>query len=307
MKRLLSTKEVADYLNVNEKMVYSLISEKGLPASKVTGKWLFPVDLVDQWIDNSALNYPPSGTPLPPYHGLVIIAGSNDPLLDRTISWFNARNPDQVVVFGNLGSTGGLRALRRNLCHMAASHLLQERDDEYNFEFASRELAEMPAIVNFCRREQGLLVRKGNPRKIRSLSDLGQAGIRLVNRPLGTGTRLLLDRELKNAGLEGEKIHGYQDEVARHLDVGLEVLAGRADVGPAIRTVAGHLELDFVPLRWERFDLMISRERFFDEGVQRFLGILHERAFREMTQAFEGYDLSLSGKMVFPREPTDES
>ncbi len=306
MKRLLTTKEVADYLKVNEKMVYTLISEKGLPASKVTGKWLFPVDLVDQWVDNSALNYPQSGTPLPPYHGLVIIAGSNDPLLERAISWFNARNPDQVVVFGNLGSTGGLGALRRNLCHMAASHLLQEGDEEYNFEFANRELGEMPAIVNFCRREQGLLVRKGNPHNIRSISDLGQPGIRLVNRPLGTGTRLLLEGELKKAGLTGEKIDGYGDEVGRHLDVGLEVLAGRADAGPAIRAVAGLLDLDFLPLRWERFDLMMSKERFFDEGVQRFLGTLHERGFREMAGAFEGYDVSLSGKMVFPREPTDE-
>jgi excisionase family DNA binding protein len=302
MKRLLTTKEIAAYLNVNEKMVYTLVSEKGLPASKVTGKWLFPGDLVDQWIENSALNYPPSGAPLPPYHGLLIIAGSNDLLLDRAISWFNARNPDQIVVFGNLGSTGGIRALRRNLCHIASCHLLQDDAEEYNFDFASREFDQMPAVVNFCRREQGLVIAKGNRKGIHAISDLAKPGIRIINRPLGTGTRLLLDHELKQAGLKGEKIDGYGDEVTRHLDVGLEVLSGRADAGPAIRAVAGLLDLAFLPLRWERFDLMISKERFFDEGVQRFLGVLHEKVFREMAGEFEGFDVSRSGKIVFPQE-----
>jgi putative molybdopterin biosynthesis protein len=302
MKRLLTTKEVAEYLKVNEKMVYTLVSEKGLPASKVTGKWIFPMDLVDQWIENSSSNYPESGTPLPPYHGLIIITGSNDPLLERALSWFNARNPDQIVVFGNLGSAGGIRALRRNLCHIASSHLLQENEEEYNFDVATRELGRMPAIVNFCRREQGLVVPKGNPKQIGSVSDLGKPGIRIINRPLGTGTRLLLDHELRKAGLKGEKIDGYGDETARHLEVGLQVHSGRADAGPAIRAVAGLLDLDFVPLRWERYDLMISKERFFDEGVQRFLGVLHDKAFRKMAGEFEGYDVSRSGKMVFPRD-----
>jgi len=117
---------------------------------------------------------------------------------------------------------------------------------------------------------------KGNPKKIAGVADLGKSGLRIVNRPLGTGTRLLLDRELNKAGVKGEKIEGYAHEVQRHLDVGLEVLSGRADAGPGIRPVAALLNLGFIPLRWERFDLMASKERFFDEGVQRFLGLLHE-------------------------------
>jgi molybdate-binding protein len=162
----------------------------------------------------------------------------------------------------------------------------------------------MPAIVNFCRREQGILVQKGNPKKISSAADLAQAGVKIVNRSLSTGTRLLLDRELKKAGINGEKIEGYSHEVSRHLDVGLEILSGRADAGPGIRAVAGLLDIDFIPLRWERFDLMISKERFFDEGIQRFLGLLHEKEFREMAIRLEGYDVNLGGKMVFPTEPT---
>jgi len=238
MKNLLTTKEVANFLNVNEKMVYTLVSEKGLPASKITGKWLFPGHLVEQWVDANTINYPQNGVPLPPYNGLLIITGSNDPLLDRAISVFNSHQSDQLAVFGNLGSMGGLRALRQNLCHMASSHLLQDDESEYNFDFAFKELDEMPAVVNFCRREQGILVPKGNPKNIATVADLAQPGMKIINRSLSTGTRLLLDKELKKARINGEKIEGYATEVSRHLDVGLEILAGRADAGPAIRAVA---------------------------------------------------------------------
>ena len=306
MKKLLSTKEVAQFLNVNEKMVYSLVSEKGLPATKITGKWLFPKHLVEQWVEANTINYPDNGVPLPPYDGLLIITGSNDPLLDRTISLFNRHHSDQVAVFGNLGSMGGLSALRNNLCHIASSHLLQEDESEYNFDFAFKELDHMPAIVNFCRREQGILVSQGNPKNISSVADLAQTGIKIVNRSLNTGTRLLLDKELKKAGINGEKIKGYSHEVSRHLDVGLEVLSGRADAGPGIRAVASLLGIDFIPLRWERFDLMISKKRFFDEGIQRFLGLLHEKEFHEMTTRLEGYDVNLGGKMVFPTDTGKE-
>ena len=306
-KTLLNTKEAAQFLNINEKMVYTLISEKGLPATKVTGKWLFPKQLIEQWLENQTINFPKTQPPLPPYHGLLIICGSNDLLLDRTISLFNRFNPDHLAVFGNVGSMGGLRALSRQLCHMAASHLLQEDEEEYNFDFITQEIGgEVPVLVNFCRRQQGFVVAKGNPKSISTVSDLGQPKIKIANRPQGTGTRLLLDRELEKAGLDGTKIEGYRREFRSHLDVAMEVLSGRADAVPAIKTVAGLLGLDFVPLRWERYDLLVSKEHFFEQGVQLFLGLLHEAQFRQTVSNLEGYDLSLCGKMVFP-EQSDES
>jgi excisionase family DNA binding protein len=302
MKKMLSTKEVAQFLGINEKMVYSLVSEKGLPASKVTGKWLFPIHLVEQWVEVNTVNYPESAKGLPPYEGVLIITGSNDLLLEKTISLFNRTHPDQIAVFGNMGSMGGLRALRQNFCHIATSHLLQDNEDDYNFDYAGQELSQMPVIVNFCRREQGILVRKGSPGKIKSVRDIGKPGIKIVNRALGTGTRLLFDLELKKEGINGSKVDGYQHEVDRHMDVGLEILSGRADAGPGIRPVASLLGLGFIPLRWERYDLLIHKERFFDRGVQFFLGMLHEKAFQKAAKEFAGYDLALSGRMVFPRE-----
>jgi putative molybdopterin biosynthesis protein len=304
-KTLLNTKEAAEFLNINEKMIYTLVAEKGLPATKVTGKWLFPRHLVEQWLENQTINYPKPSGPLPPYHGLLIIVGSNDILLDRIISLFNRLYKEHVAVFGNVGSMGGIKALARDLCHMAASHLLQEDEQEYNFDFIAEKFGgEAPVLVNFCRREQGLIVAKGNPKGISSISDLGQAGIKIANRPDGTGTRLLLDRELNKAGLKGSKIEGYQQEFRGHLDVAMEVFSGRVDAALAIKPVANMLGLDFFPLRWERYDLLISKEHFFEQGVQLFLGLLHEPQFREMAEKLEGYDLSLCGKMVFPQQTT---
>ena len=155
MNQFLTTKEVAQILNINEKMVYGLVSEKGLPASKITGKWLFPRNLVEQWVEINTINYPSTADSPSVSQGVLIIAGSNDLLLDRVMSLYNSHFPGNIAVFGNLGSMGGLQALRQNSCHIASSHLLQENGDDYNFEFASREFERMPVIVNFCRRRQG--------------------------------------------------------------------------------------------------------------------------------------------------------
>ncbi len=195
MKNMLSTKEVARFLGVNEKMIYTLVAEKGLPASKITGKWIFPQYLVEQWIENDTMNFPETARAITPLNGLFIIAGSNDPLLERTMALFNSRFPDHLIAFSNVGSMGGIQALRRNICHMATRHLLQENESEYNFDFARQTLDTMPVVVNFCRREQGVLTSKDNPRQIHTMKDLGKPGIRIVNRSLQTGTRLLFDRE----------------------------------------------------------------------------------------------------------------
>jgi excisionase family DNA binding protein len=306
MTQLLSTKEVAKFLGINEKMVYTLISDKGLPASKVTGKWIFPRHLVDQWVEANTVNYPQHHNGLPPYDGLLVIAGSNDILLEKTMALFNSRHPGHLSVFGNIGSVGGINALRRNLCHMATSHLLQENGSEYNFDYLQQRFDCMPVVVNFCRRDQGILLQKGNPQGIRQVKDLGKPGIRIVNRSLATGTRLLFDRELKVAGIQGDRISGYRNEVSRHMDVGLEILSGHADAGPGIRPVASLLNLDFLPLRQERYDLLVTRERFFDQGIQYFLSMLHDDTFAEVAGQLAGYDVSRSGKMIFPHKIEEE-
>ncbi|MFP4213224.1 MAG: substrate-binding domain-containing protein [Desulfohalobiaceae bacterium] len=302
--RLLSTREVARLLGINEKQVYRLIQDKDLPATKATGKWLFPEHLIRQWIEAKTINYPGQNwllqTP-----SLFVVAGSNDILLERSLQLFMSQNPEYTSAFSNLGSMGGLRALRQGLCHIATSHLMQKDSQDFNFDHIQQEMQDQPAVVNFCLRQQGLILAPGNPQHIQAVADLGKPGIKLVNRQPGTGTRLWLDRELEKAGLDPYQLDGYQQEMPRHLDLGLEILAGRADAGPGIRTVAGLLGLDFLPLHWERFDLLISKERFFEPSIQSFLNMLMQQEFKELTGRLSGYDLSLSGRMLYPARMPD--
>ncbi len=298
--KFISTREVAELLRVNEKMIYSLVSEKGLPAIKVTGKWLFPRKMVEEWLELNTLNPPTRVAAMSTETGRLLLAGSDDPLFQKTLSFFHQKNDEMIAFFANVGSMGGLKALRRGLCHIGVCHLLQDDNEEYNFDFAEEELDNSPVFINFSQREQGILVQRGNPKNINSVADLAHDDVKIVNRPLGTGTRLLLDYEIARSAIAAKQIAGYDRVVTRHIDAALEILADKADAAPAIRAVAGMLELDFIPLRWERFDLLIHRERFFERGIQNFLGVLQENEFARLASSFIGYDVSLSGKMIFP-------
>ncbi len=301
MTVLLSTKEVARLLNLNEKMIYALISDKKLPATKVTGKWLFPRHLVEQWVENNTINIPDQPAGRLEQSGLLVFAGSDDILLSRSLGLLRKFHPEIIPAVATLGSRGGLQALRQGACHIATSHLMEDGDEEeYNFDHASRELGITPAVVNFCLREQGLLLPKGNPGKVQAVADLKKGHVAIVNRPKSTGTRLLFDQELRKAGIKPEKLPGYEQEVARHFDVGLEIFSGRAGAGPGIRAVAEQLGLDFIPLRLERFDLLIRKGIFFNKEVQAFLELLTSLEFREMAATIPGYDTKHSGKMVYP-------
>jgi len=297
----LSTKEVAQFLDVNEKMIYSLVSEKGLPATKVTGKWLFPKRYVEQWLEQNIINCPKNSKMLSSDE-LLIISGSHDILLEKTIALFNRTQPDSLAVFGNVGSMAGIKSLAQNLCHLASSHMLQEDDDDYNFDFIYKELGgELAAVVNFCRREQGFLIQKNNPKKIKGVSDLLRKDITLANRCKGTGTRHLLDKTLSQENIKSKKILGYDSVFQSHMDVAIEVLSGRADIAPAIRPVAQLLGLDFIPLRWERYDLLVSKARFFEKSIQIFLNMLNDNSLKKEAEKLTGYDISHSGKMIFPK------
>lgn len=298
--KFLTTKEVAKLLHVNDKMVYSLVNDKGLPATKVTGKWLFPRRLVEEWLETHIINYKKSGVGSSVDEGILLLAGSDDLLFQKALTLFHANDPNTVGFFANLGSMGGLKSLRRGVCHIGVCHLLQNDEQEYNFDFADQELDKAPVFVNFSRRQQGILVQKGNPKNIESITDLSRDDVTIVNRPLGTGTRLLLDYEIARSEISSSQIEGYHSVVSRHLDAGLEVFSGKVDAAPAIRAVAGILGLDFIPLRWERFDLLILRETFFEKRIQSFISLLHEKSFRDLAASYEGYDVSLCGKMLFP-------
>ncbi|OAG26982.1 helix-turn-helix transcriptional regulator [Thermodesulfatator autotrophicus] len=302
-KSYFSTKEVAEFLGVNEKVVYQLITEKGLPATKVTGKWLFPKHLVEAWLEKHVINHPGLGAET--RENLLVIIGSNDPLLEKTIALYNRRYPDSPAVFASVGSMGGLRALSKRLCHIATAHLMEEDEREYNFAYLQERVeGPLPAVVNFCFREQGILLPPGNPQGIYSIADLVEKKLKVALRPEGTGTRILLEHELQKIGFSSKDLEG--EEYNSHLEVGLAIFTGKAQAGIAIKAVANLLGLDFIPVKQERYDLLIPKEFFFQENVQFFLALLQGDEFKDLASSLAGYNVKLAGRVIFPGSKTLE-
>ncbi len=299
MPPLMNTKEASQYLRINEKKIYTLINDKGLPATKVTGKWLFQRHLLDQWLEQNTENNPGREGSPNYYEKLLIITGSNDLLLDLLIELFVGRHQMPLPVFVNLGSLGGIHMLKEDLCHLCSAHLLEIEEDDYNFAYVEHDFGDSVVVINFSKRLQAILVPPGNPRNVTGLADLATGRLRIANRKEGTGTRLLLDRELEQQNVSGDQIPGYDNTFSRHLDVGHEVLTGRADAGLAIAAVGGLLGLEQVPVRWERYDFIVRKEVFFSNGVQMLLALLHDQEFLSLSKRFIGYDLSMSGQVVF--------
>ena len=146
MSSLMNTKEAAQYLGINEKKIYSLISDSGLPATKVTGKWLFQRHLLDRWLEHHTENYPSIEAGPESNQKLLIITGSNDLLLDQLLELFSRRHHLPLPVFSNLGSMGGIRALKDNLCHLCSAHLLEPEGEEYNFAYVEEEFGDSVAV-----------------------------------------------------------------------------------------------------------------------------------------------------------------
>ncbi|MEK6725191.1 MAG: helix-turn-helix transcriptional regulator [Deltaproteobacteria bacterium] len=297
MGSYMNTRELAKYLGINEKKVYSLIEEKGLPGTKVTGKWGFIKELVDIWLENSTENYP---SVLHRLKGFLMVAGSNDPLLEFALDEVARGDKGFFPFFCNTGSTEGLLMLKEKKVHIAASHLLDQETGEYNICQAASGLSEHKLVViNFAYRKQGLMVKKGNPKKIMGIEDLAKKGTRFANRQKGAGTRVLMDSLLKKAMIPISAVSGYDNEVSTHLDVALRVLRNEADAGAGIMATANLLGLGFIPLKEERFDLLVPREYFFAEEVAALMDIIRSERFSKEAARFGGYDTRDSGKVIY--------
>jgi putative molybdopterin biosynthesis protein len=234
----------------------------------------------------------------------IFCIGSHDMTLDL-IAQFLAGH-DRRLASANVGSQGGLVALRRAEAHLAGSHLLDPETGEYNISYIRRYLPDVKVkVVTLVGREQGLLVKQGNPRNVKSLGDLSRPGagseaerVRFVNRQRGAGTRVLLDYHLNILGIETDSIIGYNQEEYTHLGVAAAVASGRADCGLGIAAAAKALELDFIPLYQERYDLVIPKEYAKSDLLAPLFEVLENHEFRAAVDTLPGYDVSKMGKLV---------
>jgi putative molybdopterin biosynthesis protein len=283
MPEYLSTREVARYLKLNEKKVYALAAEGRIPAARVTGKWLFPKDLVDRWVSEHT-THPAGGLMTALLDEALVVQGSDDWVLGRVVQAISDADVERPVLTSWSGSLAGLAALSTGHAHVASSHVAPEPTP------APRSAWHLSLFV----REQGLLV----PRRARrsgSLEALAQKRLRFAARQPRSGTALLVDRLLADAGLRPRWT--AVGPFASHLEVALAVRDGRADAGVGIRIAAELAGVDFVPLAREKFDLVIPSAFMSHPRVSTFLDAVLTGVRREARRRPAGYAFDDLGRL----------
>jgi len=226
----------------------------------------------------------------------LVFIGSHDITIDIFSDELRKRGLPIRVSSANVGSLGGLMALRKGICHLAGSHLLDTETGQYNLSYIKRYLKGVAvSVYHLVKREQGLIVAKGNPKGIKGIQDLLRDDVTFVNRQGGSGTRVLLDHLLQKSGIEPYAIRGYDHEEFTHMAVAVDVLSGAADCGMGIFAAAKALDLDFIPLEKEQYDLIIPKAYAEHPHILALLETIASTNFKERVRALGGYDPSKSG------------
>jgi putative molybdopterin biosynthesis protein len=241
--------------------------------------------------------------PLASIENTIVITGSHDNTLDVLADQIRMHKGEIGISSSHVGSMGGLMAIKKGSCHMAGAHLLDTEDGSYNISYIKKYLPDMKVrLINLVMREQGLIVPGGNPKGIKSIEDIKDKKLRFINRQGGSGTRILLDYKLKMLGLSPSDIQGYGDDEYTHMSVAVAVLSGRADVGLGIMAAAKALNLDFIPVVTEEYDLVIPEKFFLSEKVQVLLETIQSTEFKNRVLALGGYGTENTGMEVFRSE-----
>jgi molybdopterin molybdotransferase/putative molybdopterin biosynthesis protein len=229
----------------------------------------------------------------------IVAVGSHDLVLDLAASKLRAVDPGVTLASSNVGSLGGLVALRDGLCHLAGSHLLDPETGEYTLPYVGRILGERDvAVVRLVHREQGLIVARGNPLAIDAIEDVARADVRYVNRQRGAGTRVLFDHELRRRDIAADAVNGYTREEHTHLAIAAAIAADRADAGLGIMAAARAFGLDFVPVTREPYDLVLTTDTLEDPVTAPLWTLLRDPEFRGAVEALGGYDTAQMGRRI---------
>jgi excisionase family DNA binding protein len=289
---LLTIAEAAEYLRLKERKLYEMVAEGAIPCTKVTGRWLFPKADLDRWLA-STLQQPPG---MPRAEPPPIVGGSHDPLLE----WALRESGSKLATLPE-GSEAGFARFTAGEVIAAAIHL-HALDDP----LADANLAAMQArsdvqhtvMIGFCRREQGFLVAPGNPLKIASIAEVIAKKAKLTQRPKGAGAQLLLLSMLRQAKIAGDALP-TGPMCPTGPDVAQAIRSGRADAGIATRSVATAAGLDFVPILWEPFDLVMRQRDYFRPPLQALMRFLRSDAFRTRAAELGGFDVEGAGDVRF--------
>jgi len=299
---MLTTREVAKYLGIHEKQVYRLLRQGRLPGTRVTGHWVFSRRLVLEWIEKCSREAlapaaEDKSAAVEPHH--LIIAGSDDLLLQILQREFNRRHPALLATSAAVGSVAGIKAVKERRAHVAGIHLLDPESGDYNRPHVATAFPTTRAfLVTLAYREEGLILPRGNPRRVVEFTDVVRLRLRLANREAGSGVRVLLDHLLSGFKLGKRGLPGYETELSTHLEVATAVAEGRADVGVGALAPARSLGLEFVHLTWERYDLLSTDEAFYHRPTQAFFEMVKSDWLRQLIARVPGYDAKETGLLT---------
>ena len=231
---------------------------------------------------------------------IIRMVGSHDIALDIAIGLLEKKAKGVSVEKNHLGSLDGLIALQENRADFAGTHLLDEETGEYNNPYVKRILpGKKIVLINIAFRIQGLMFASGNPRKIKGIEDLTRSDLKFLNRQKGSGTRVLLDFQLKNRNILPSRINGYNIELDTHLAVATKIARGEADVGLGIEAAAKSCSIGFLPFFRERYDVVIPIEKYKNKNIAVFMEILQSTEFKKMVEKLGGYDTLSTGSTSF--------
>jgi putative molybdopterin biosynthesis protein len=290
--QLFTTAEAAAYLRLKERKIYEMVAEGTVPCTKVTGRWLFPKAELDHWLASSVSR--PAGTTRP--EAAPIVGGSHDPLLEWAL-----RESGSGLATLAVGSEAGFARFTAGETLAAAIHLhaLEAAVDANIAAVKNRSDLQDAVMIAFCRREQGFLVRPGNPLKLGSIEDVTKTRARIAMRPKGAGAQLLLLTLLHRAKISLDQLAAVVPLCPTGPDIAQAIRAGRADTGIATRGVANAAGLDFVSIVWESFDLVMRQRDYFHPPLQSLFNFLHSQELGARARELGGYDLKSAGTVRF--------
>jgi putative molybdopterin biosynthesis protein len=293
--QLFTTAEAAAYLRLKERKIYEMVAEGTVPCTKVTGRWLFPKAELDYWLASSVTRPPGMLRPEP----APIIGGSHDPLLEWAL-----RESGSGLATLAVGSEAGFARFTSGETIAAAIHLHALEDAEADSNVAAltgRSDLQDAVMISFCRREQGFLLPPGNPLKLGSIETVVAKRARVAMRPKGAGAQLLLLALLHRAKVPLDRLSIVSPVCPTGPDIAQAIRAGRADTGIATRGVANAAGLDFVPITWEPFDLVMRQRSYFQPPLQALVNFLRSVEFADSARELGGYDISSAGTVRFAK------
>ncbi|MDD5475642.1 MAG: helix-turn-helix transcriptional regulator [Syntrophales bacterium] len=290
MNEMLTTRELAELLRLNEKKVYQLVRDGNVPRVRIAGKWLFPRNHVMRWIDENVER-----------ERDIMVVGSDDVLLSRLLAMYSRENlPEALAFYAPVGSIAGVQALVRGKCQACCMHILDMETGDYNIPYVKGHLGDHSiSVITLWHRTQGLIVKKGNPLGIRSIRDLAENDVRFIGRNKGSGTAVLFDYLLREERLGVEIRPREVGIVDTHMEAAMKVFFGEADCGLGIEYAARHLGLEFIPIKDERFDLVIPGELMSTAPMKHFISYLEPSSLSRLTRNMSGYDVSEAGKIIY--------